>query len=49
MKDIRVWIYTSSILNGISIENVKFAKCYGIITKYSKQLQSSVGILEMTF
>lgn len=49
MKDIRVWIYTSSILNGISIENVKFNKCYGIITKYSKQLQSSVGILGNDF
>jgi len=49
MKDIRVWIYTSSILNGISIENVRFAKCFGIITKYSKQLQSSVGILGNDF
>jgi hypothetical protein len=49
MKDIRVWIYTSSILNGISVENVKFAKCFGIITKYSKQLQSSVGILGNDF
>ena len=49
MKGIRVWIYTSSILNGISVENVKFAKCFGIITKYSKQLQSSVGILGNDF
>lgn len=49
MKGIRVWIYTSSILNGISVENVKFAKCYGIITKYSKQLQSSIGILGNDF
>jgi len=49
MKEIRVWIYTSSILNGISVENVKFAKCYGIITRYSKQLQSQVGILGNDF
>jgi len=49
MIGVRVWIYTSSILNGISIENVKFNKCYGIITKYSKQLQSSVGIYANDF
>jgi hypothetical protein len=49
MKGIKVWIYNSSILNGISIENVKYTKCYGIITKYSKQLLSSVGILGNDF
>ena len=36
MSEIVIWIYTSSILNGVSIENVKFDKCYGIITRYSK-------------
>jgi len=36
MSEIVVWIYTSSILNGVSVENIKFDKCYGIITRYSK-------------
>ena len=44
MKTIRVWIYTSSILNGVSVENVEFKKCYGIITRYSKQELRLVGI-----
>jgi hypothetical protein len=44
MKKIRVWIYTSSILNGVSVENVEFNKCYGIITRYSKQELRVVGI-----
>jgi len=49
MEDIVVWIHTSTILNGISVENVEFSRCYGIITKYSKQLQSSIGILGNDF
>lgn len=50
MKYIAVWIYTSTILNGISIENIEFSRCYGLITKYSKQpLLSSIGILGNDF
>ena len=49
MMGIRVWIHTSCILNGVSIENIIFNKCYGIVTKYSKQLQSSVGIYANDF
>ena len=31
-KNLRVWIYNSSILNGISIENKEFTKCFIIIS-----------------
>lgn len=49
MRTIRIWIYNSSILNAISIENVQFTKCYGIVTKYAKDELSSVGILGNDF
>ena len=49
MENIAVWLYTGCIMNGVSIENIKFNKCYGLLTKYSKQSVSSVGILGNDF